>query len=159
MFNYIEKTPSLHDIVVSGGDSFSLEPASLQIIGNRLLSIPHIQRIRFASKGLAVCPSRILDESDSWTKALIQLSNDGRKMGKSVALHTHFNHPNEITWVTSCAAQKLFENSVTVRNQTVLLQGVNHDSDTMLRLICKLAKLNIQPVIVKPVKAKPCFTD
>ena len=146
IFDYIERTPSLHDVVLSGGDTFSLEPAQLDSIGNRLLSIPHIQRIRLASKGLAVCPSRILDENDDWARTLIELSNLGRKIGKSVALHTHFNHPNEITWITSQAAQKFFENGVTVRNQTVLLKGVNNDLATMQRLIHKLAELNIQPV-------------
>ena len=67
-------------------------------------------------------------------------------MGKSVALHTHFNHPNEITWVTVLAAQKLFGAAVMVRNQTVLLKGVNNDLDTMRELIRQLAEINIQPV-------------
>lgn len=146
VFGYIEHTPHLQDIVVSGGDTFSIQPTQLLEIGNRLLSIPHILRIRFASKGLAVCPSRLLDPADSWTDALIQLSNQGRQMGKSVALHTHFNHPNEITWVTAIAAQRLFKAAVTVRNQTVLLRGVNNDRNTMRELIHQLASLNIQPV-------------
>ena len=146
IFEYIERTVQLHDIVVSGGDTFSLEPAQLETIGCRLLSISHVQRIRIASKGLAVCPTRFLDESDDWARTVIELSNQGRKVGKSVALHTHFNHPNEITWITSQAAQKLFENGVTVRNQTVLLRGVNNDFTTMHQLIQTLAKLNIQPV-------------
>lgn len=146
IFHYIERTPSLHDIVISGGDTFSLEPAQLDSIGHRLLSVPHIRRIRLASKGLAVCPSRILDEWDDWTRSLIELSNQGRKAGKSVALHTHFNHPKEITWITSRAAQKLFENGVTVRNQTVLLKGINNSLATMQQLIQNLAELNIQPV-------------
>ena len=150
MFQYMEQTPVLCDIVVSGGDTFSLEPDQLTEIGNRLLSIPHVHRIRFATKGLAVCPSRILDPDDSWTDALIQLTYKGRDMGKSVALHTHFNHPAEITWITATAAQKLFRNGVTVRNQTVLLHGVNNDINTMQLLIRQLAKLNIQPVRQSP---------
>lgn len=156
MFDYIEKTSSLHDIVISGGDIFSLEPAQVDSIGRRLLSFPHIQRIRLASKGLAVCPSRILDESDPWTETVIQLSNWGRKIGKSVSLHTHFNHPNEITWITSLAAQKLFENGVTVRNQTVLLAGVNNDFNVMQKLIQGLAEINVQPVRKVVVRA-PVF--
>ena len=146
MFQYIKQTPSLHDIVISGGDSYFLQPHQLRFIGDRLLEIPHIQRIRFASKGLAVCPSRILDKSDEWAEALIGVSQQGRKNGKSVALHTHFNHPNEITWVTAQACQRLFEAGVTVRNQSVLLNGVNNDVATMRELIRRLAELNVQPV-------------
>ena len=132
--------------MISGGDSYYLSPEQLYYIGERLLAIPHIKRFRYATKGLAVCPSRILDPSDTWSSALVAISNMGKKMGKAVALHTHFNHPNEITWVTRRAAQKLFEQGVTVRNQTVLLRGVNDDISTMKTLINGLADINIQPV-------------
>jgi lysine 2,3-aminomutase len=67
-------------------------------------------------------------------------------MGKEVAIHTHFNHPNEISWVTREAAQVLFENSVVVRNQSVLLRGVNDTVETMSELIHELANNNIKPV-------------
>lgn len=145
IFNYIEATPTIHDIVVSGGDSYYLQPEHITEIGRRLLSIPHIKRLRFATKGIAVSPMRILTDSD-WTDAVIGLSNEGRSCGKSVAIHTHFNHPSEITWVTEMAAQKLFEHAVVVRNQTVLLRGVNDNVQTMKALIRNLANINIQPV-------------
>lgn len=146
MLEYIENTEAVTDVVVSGGDSFYLSPEQLRLIGERLLNIDHIKRFRFASKGLAVSPSRIIDPSDTWTDELIRLSNMGRRMGKAVALHTHFNHPNEITWVTRKAAQRLFQNGVTVRNQTVLLKGVNDDVSTMKTLIRALSDNNVQPV-------------
>ena len=44
------------------------------------------------------------------------------------------------------STKKLFENAVTVRNQTVLLNGVNNDVGTMKQLIRNLADNNIQPV-------------
>ena len=146
MFNYIERTPQLSDIVVSGGDSYYLAPEHLVSITERLLSIPHIRRIRIASKGLAVCPSRILTPGDSWTAGLIGVSKTARESGKSVALHTHFNHPREMSWVSRLAAQKLYQEGVTVRNQTVLLRGVNDDIETMKELIRTLADNNITPV-------------
>lgn len=148
MFQYIESHPAVQDVVVSGGDSYYLQPEQLKLIGERLLGMPHIKRMRFATKGLAVCPSRILDPNDSWTQTLVDLSNQGRDMGKQVAMHTHFNHPHEITWITEVAARYLFQQGVIVRNQTVLLKGVNDDVDTMSTLIRKLADLNIQPYYV-----------
>lgn len=93
-----------------------------------------------------MCPSRILDQEDRWTDALIHVSNFGRKRYKTVALHTHFNHPNEITWITQEAAQKLYRSCIIVRNQTVLLRGINNDLRTMKQLIRDLADMNIQPV-------------
>lgn len=159
MFDYIEQTPHLYDIVVSGGDSYNLAPEQLLYIGERLLKISHVRRFRFASKGLAICPSRILDRTDNWADVLIGLSNQGRKLGKHVALHTHINHPNEITWVTATAAQRLFEEGVTVRNQTVLLKGVNSDLHVMQQLIQALADINIQPVIFLAALCRPFIDD
>ncbi|CAN8098714.1 unnamed protein product [Discula destructiva] len=148
IFDYIEATPQLQDIVVSGGDSFYLEPEHIQYIGERLIGLPNIRRFRFASKGLAVAPIRFLDQSDSWASALANVSRQARRVGKAVALHTHFNHPHEISWITREAAQLLFEANVTVRNQTVLLKGVNDDVETMSRLIRQLADNNIEPYYV-----------
>ncbi|KAK4551566.1 hypothetical protein LTR86_011097 [Recurvomyces mirabilis] len=148
MFKYIEQTPIIQDVVLSGGDSYYLQPEQLREIGERLLSIPNIKRVRVATKGLAVSPVRILNRSDGWTNSFLSLSNQGRKLGKQVAMHTHFNHPNEITWITELAAQYLFEQGVIVRNQTVLLRGVNDNVATMSALIRKLAELNITPYYV-----------
>ncbi|KAJ3994074.1 L-lysine-aminomutase [Lentinula boryana] len=148
MFKYIEETPQLSDIVVSGGDGYYIPPEHLTSITERLLAIPHIRRIRIASKGLAVCPSRILTPGDEWTQAIIKASTAARKMGKSVALHTHFNHPAEMTWITRLATQKLYEEGVTVRNQTVMLRGVNDNVTTMKALIRMLADNNIMPYYV-----------
>lgn len=146
MFEHLWKTPGITDVVVSGGDSYYLTPEQLRMIGERLLEIPHIRRFRFATKGLAVSPSRILDPNDTWADELIRLSWLGRARGKAIAIHTHFNHPNEFSWVTRRAAQMLFANGVTVRNQTVLLRGVNDDVEVMKTLIRDLADNNIQPV-------------
>lgn len=148
MFEYIASNSAVQDVVVSGGDSYYLQPEQLRLIGERLLNMPNIKRIRFATKGLAVCASRILDPSDAWTQTLVELSNLGRSVAKQVAMHTHFNHPNEITWVTEKAARYLFLQGVIVRNQTVLLKGVNDDLSTMSNLIRRLADLNIQPYYV-----------
>ncbi|KAK5989454.1 L-lysine 2,3-aminomutase [Cladobotryum mycophilum] len=130
-FRYIENTPALKDIVVSGGDT-----------------IPHIRRFRFASKGLSVSPSRLIDPNDEWVQAIINLDRKARRMGKHVCIHTHFNNVNEITWITRRGVQRLYEAGVTVRNQTVLLNGVNNTPEAMCELVQTLADINIQPYYV-----------
>jgi lysine 2,3-aminomutase len=72
----------------------------------------------------------------------------GRKLHKEVVLHTHFNHPNEITGITEAAMNKLFERGVTVRNQSVLQRGVNDDKDVMKLLIKRLGHVNVHPYYV-----------
>jgi lysine 2,3-aminomutase len=69
-------------------------------------------------------------------------------MHKQVVLHTHFNHPNEITEITQRAMNRLFEQGVTVRNQSVLQCGVNDDVETMTLLIRRLGHVNVQPYYV-----------
>lgn len=145
-FEYIESTPSLRDIVVSGGDTYLLDASQVLHIGDRLLNIPHIRRFRFATKGLGVSPSRLIDPRDDWVDAIISLDRKARRMGKHICIHTHINHPSEITWVTRRGAQRLYENGVTVRNQSVLLNGVNNNLETMTNLVHALGDINIQPV-------------
>lgn len=145
IFQHIENNPDLQDIVVSGGDAYYLSPDELRLIGYRLLGMDHMRRIRFASKGLSVAPGRIR-KGDPWTEALIELSQHGRKQGKQVCLHTHINHAREMTWVTKNAANYLFEHGVIVRNQSVLLNGVNSSYEALSELIKTLTDINIQPV-------------
>ncbi|KAH6630835.1 hypothetical protein B0J18DRAFT_113383 [Chaetomium sp. MPI-SDFR-AT-0129] len=156
VFAYIASQPQLHDIVVSGGDAYYLQPDQLTEIGERLLALPNIRRFRIASKGLAVAPGRVLEgrlgekkgAGDGWVDAMVGLAKTARKVGKAMAWHTHFNHPREVSWVTEMAAQRLFEEGVMVRNQTVLLRGVNDDVATMGELIRVLADNKIFPYYV-----------
>ena len=133
--------------MVSGGDAYFLPPHRLRYIGETLLSIPHIRRIRFATKGPAVMPMRILTDHE-WTDTLIDLSRMGRDMGKEVCLHTHFNHPAEITEITQRAMMLLFKKGLRVRNQSVLIRGVNDNVETMRLLVKRLSYVNVTPYYV-----------
>ena len=143
---YIENTPTLHDIVLSGGDTYLLEADQIAYLGDRLLNIPHIKRFRFGTKGLGVSPSRLIDPEDSWIETVIELSKRGRKMGKEVCVHTHINNKQEISWITRQGAQRLYEEGVIVRNQSVMLNGVNNTFEQMSELVHTLSELHIEPV-------------
>lgn len=78
----MKNTPAIQDIVVSGGDAYYLQPHHILDLGKRILDISSIKRVRFGSKGLAVCPSRIVDPDDIWTDALIEVSNYARRINK-----------------------------------------------------------------------------
>jgi lysine 2,3-aminomutase len=103
--------------------------------------------MRFATKGPAVMPMKILTDT-AWTDALCGVVDHGRALGKDVVLHTHFNSPNEISWITQQAMDLLFRRGVTVRNQTVLIRGVNDDVATMTTLVKRLSWLNVHPYYV-----------
>jgi lysine 2,3-aminomutase len=141
---YIEQRHELEDIVVSGGDVFRLKGEQLSFLGERLLAIDHVRRIRFATKGLAVQPMKILSDGE-WIDAVTAVANKGRALHKDVSIHTHFNHPNEITSITQQALNAIFERSIPVRNLCVLLRGVNDDAAVQIELNRRLAFLNIRP--------------
>ena len=146
-FDYIASRPELEDIVISGGDTYQLAPKSLKMIGEALLAIPHVRRMRFATKGPAVMPMKILTDT-AWTDALVSIVDQGRALGKEVVLHTHFNSPNEISWITEKAMRVLFERGVYVRNQSVLIRGVNDDKYVMQQLVKRLSYINVHPYYV-----------
>ena len=147
VFDYISAHPELEDIVVSGGDAYQLPARSITLIGEALLAIPHVRRMRFATKGPAVMPMKLLTD-EAWLSALDAVAQQGRKLGKEVAVHTHFNHPGEITQITQRAMQRLFERGIYVRNQTVLIRGVNDNEQTMELLVKRLSYVNVHPYYV-----------
>ena len=146
-FEYIASRPELEDIVISGGDAFNLAFKHVENIGMRLLDIPHIKRLRFATKGPAVMPMKVLSD-EKWFDALSRVVDEGRKRHKQVVVHTHFNNPNEITEITRRAMNRFFERGIIVRNQTVLQRGVNDSEETMKLLVKRLGEVNVHPYYV-----------
>jgi lysine 2,3-aminomutase len=146
-YAYIASRPELEDIVISGGDAYQLRAAQLEEIGNALLDMPNVRRMRFATKGPAVMPQKILTD-DPWFDALSRIVDRGRKLHKEVVLHTHFNHPNEITDITRRAMNRLMERGIFVRNQSVLQRNVNDTPETMTKLVKRLGHVNVHPYYV-----------
>ena len=146
-FRYISERAELEDIVVSGGDSYQLKARQITLIGNRLLEMPNIRRIRFATKGPAVMPMKLITDHE-WLDALTAVVERGRKLHKEVVLHTHFNHPNEITAITKRALDGVFERGIITRNQSVLQRGVNDRVETMQLLVKRLGHCQVHPYYV-----------
>jgi lysine 2,3-aminomutase len=146
-YEYIRSRPELEDIVISGGDAYNLRAQQITDIGEALLAMPNIRRLRFATKGPAVMPQKILTD-EAWVNALTGVVDKGRRLHKAVVLHTHFNHPREITSITEAAMNKLFERGITVRNQSVLQRRVNDTPETMALLVKRLGHVNVQPYYV-----------
>ncbi len=146
-FQYISERPELEDIVISGGDVYQLPPKNVEFIGNALLDIPHVRRMRFATKGPAIMPMKIITHVE-WLDAITSIVDRGRTMGKEVVLHTHFNAPEEITWITEKAMRMLFERGIFTRNQSVLIRGVNDTRERMQLLVKRLGYVNVHPYYV-----------
>jgi lysine 2,3-aminomutase len=143
-FAYLERTPAVEDVVVSGGDVYQLPARHLRLLVRRLLGMRSIRRVRLATRGPAVMPMKLLSD-DAWFRAVADLAAEARAARKELSVHTHVNHPRELTEVTEAAANRLFDAGVEVRNQCVLLRGVNDDGATMLELTRRLSALHFRP--------------
>ena len=147
VFDYLMNNPTIEDVVISGGDAFMLTPEQIEYIGESLLNIPHIRRIRYATKGIAIFPQKILTDDD-WFKALVKVEKLGRQYSKQVVIHTHFSSTKEITYWSQQAMERIFQEGIIVRNQAVLQEGVNNSVDEMVMLTRQLSYINIQPYYV-----------
>jgi len=139
---------AIRDVVVSGGDVFQLTPSMLFFIGENLLNIHHVRRLRFATKGLSVLPMKITSDH-LWMESFGKIVCKAQKLGKHVCVHTHINHANEISSDFTYRAMEMIQDlGVVVRNQTVLLNGVNDHPNRMLDLQESLGEIGIEPYYV-----------
>jgi lysine 2,3-aminomutase len=126
-------TPSVRDVVVSGGDIANMPMQQLEPFVSALMDIPNIRDIRLASKGLMGIPQHFLQ--DEVLMGLDRLARKSQERGVSIALHTHVNHANQVTPLLGKAAGKLLAMGFRdVRNQGVLLRGVNDSQKALLDL-------------------------
>jgi len=146
-FEYVAEHEEIEDIVISGGDMYNLKPEHIELIGMRFLHMDHVRRLRYATKGPAVMPQKLITD-EPWLDALTSVVEASRRLHKEVAIHTHFNHPNEITHTTRLAMNRLVERGIAVRNQTVLQRRVNDSAQTMKLLIKRLSFVNVHPYYV-----------
>ena len=134
---YIEKTPEVRDVLLSGGDALMVSDKKLEYSISRLRAIPHVEIVRIGSRTPVVCPQRITDD----------LCNMLKKY-HPIWLNTHFNHPNEMTPEAQAAVAKLADAGIPLGNQTVLLRGVNDCVHVMKKLMHELVKNRVRPYYI-----------
>ena len=66
-------------------------------------------------------------------------------MHKEVVLHTHFNHPKELTPEAVAACGRLVDHGIPMGNQSVLMRGINDDRATMQALCEGLVRMRVRP--------------
>lgn len=133
MIEYLKVTPTVRDVVVSGGDVANVPIAQLEGFVSQLLDIPNIRDIRLATKGLMGIPQHWLQ--DNVVAAMERISKKAFERNVDIAVHTHVNNAAQVTPLLGRAAKKLLELGFRdVRNQGVLLRGVNATSRDLLEL-------------------------
>lgn len=133
MLAYLAATPSVRDVVVSGGDVANVPWPRLEAFLRRLLEIESVRDIRLATKALVALPQHWLAEPV--LDGVARVAATARSRGVELAVHTHANAAQQVTPLVSEAARALLERGVrNVRNQGVLMRGVNDSAAAVLDL-------------------------
>lgn len=135
ILDYIEKDPSISEVILSGGDPLTLTDSSLKSLFAGLKKIPHLSTVRFHSRIPVVLSERI----DADFLALF----DHFPFHKVMVLHV--NHPNELNKEVHTALSALKNAGFTLLNQSVLLKGINDELDTQVALQKKLFVFGVLP--------------
>jgi len=133
MLDYLRRTPQVRDVVVSGGDMANVPIKRLEGFVLKLLDIEHIRDVRIASKGLMGLPQHFLQ--DDVRAGLEKMATTARSRGVDIALHTHVNCAQQVTPLVGRATKATLDAGFRdVRNQGVLLRGVNTTPNDLLEL-------------------------
>ena len=147
--SYIWEHTEISNVLISGGDAFMNSNDTIARYLTALCDIPHLDFIRFGTRMPVTLPQRITTDED-----LISILKEFSAK-KRIYVVTQFNHPNEITQESAEAVDTLLKTGIPVRNQTVLLKGINDDSNVLGRLLKQLTTIGVLPYYIfqcRPVK-------
>ena len=133
MLDYLQRTPGVRDVVVSGGDVANMPWKNLEGFLDKLLEVDTIRDIRLATKALMGLPQHWLQPDV--VEGVARVSAKARSRGVSVAIHTHVNNVQSVTPLVAKAAVAMLDAGLrNVRNQGVLMRGVNDTPEQLLDL-------------------------
>ncbi|MBQ6670344.1 MAG: KamA family radical SAM protein [Firmicutes bacterium] len=139
---YVKAHPEITNVLVSGGDPLMNPNRIIKSYLEGLSAVDTLDFIRFGSRVPVTCPQRIYDD-----KELLDMFAEYAKK-KTLYLITQFNHPREITEESVKAVRCMQERGIQVRNQTVLLRGVNDDPKVLGELLRKFTRISVVPYYI-----------
>ena len=138
MIEYVRRTESIRDVIVSGGDPLTLPMGKLRYYLENLKAIDHVDVIRVGTRVPVTLPQRLYDPE------LIDLLASTEK----VYIQTHFNHPREVTPEAARVCKALLRAGMPINNHSVLLKGVNDSLETMRDLLRALLRIKVRPYYI-----------
>jgi EF-P beta-lysylation protein EpmB len=131
----IARDPSLHEIILSGGDPLTIIDAVLARFVARLDEMAHLRRLRIHTRLPIVIPERV-------TAQLVDILKTTRL---TPIIVIHANHARELDHHVAAALARLADAGVLLLNQAVLLRGVNDSIESQVELCERLVELRVLP--------------
>ncbi|MCF7764388.1 MAG: KamA family radical SAM protein [Verrucomicrobia bacterium] len=135
--DYIRKTPSIRDVLLSGGDPLLFSDHKLESLLVQLRAIPHVEFVRIGTRIPLFLPQRITPELCAMLRRFHPLF-----------ISIHCNHPRELTTEVRDALGRLADAGIPLGNQAVLLKDVNNDLTVMKALMHKLLMCRVRPYYI-----------
>jgi lysine 2,3-aminomutase len=132
--DYIRRTPTVRDVLLSGGDPLLFSDDKLEHLLRELRAIRHVEFVRLGTRIPIFLPQRITPELCAMLKRHHPLF-----------MSIHCNHPRELTVEVRAALERLADAGVPLGNQSVLLRHVNDDVTVMRGLLQKLLLCRVRP--------------
>lgn len=132
---YIETTPGIFEVIVTGGDPLILSPRRIGEVTAALSDIAQVGVIRWHTRVPVVAPERVTPEL---VAALVSPS-------KAVYVGLHVNHVRELSTAARAAIARLVDAGLPLVSQTVLLRGINDDAATLDDLFRALLGERVKP--------------
>ncbi len=145
--SWIENTPEISEVLITGGDPLLLDDGRLEDILRRLARISHIVRIRIGTRTLVTLPQRI---TDSLVRKINRFHEPGRR---ELLIITHFEHPYEITPQAMEAVQRFRRSGIGIYNQLVYT-FYNSRKFEAAALRLKLRSIGVTPYYTFNTKGK-----
>ncbi len=139
---YVKSHPEVTNVLLTGGDFLMIPNEIIRRYFEEFSSIPTIDFIRCGTRILVSFPQRITEDPE-----LIDIFREFVKK-KPIYVITQFNHPREFTDTARQAVRMLRELGIQVRNQTVLLRGVNDKPEVLGTLLRELTRQEIVPYYI-----------
>ena len=133
--DYIAGTPTVWEVILTGGDPLILSPRRIAAVMERLSEIAHVRVVRFHTRVPVTAPERIGDE----------LIDALKKARKALYVAVHANHAREFTAAAQAACARLVDSGIPLMSQTVLLRGINDHPATLETLMRTFVENRIRP--------------
>lgn len=143
-FTYIQKNRQINEVILSGGDPFMLDDATLLGILATLRTLPHLRILRIHTRIPIVWPQRL---TPSLIKRLAKLH--------PLYINVHINHPCEITPETTQALHLMADVGIPLGSQTVLLNEINDRVSVLRPLFEGLLENRVRPYYLHQVDRVP----
>ncbi len=115
--NYLKDHKEIKELLLTGGDLFTLPISRLDYLFNSLKSSRPDMILRLCTRAVVTFP-------EIFTQQLMDVIKK-YSYGAPFLLLTHYNHPRELTKESIEAVNKFLSLGIPAFNQTVLLKGVN----------------------------------